>query len=102
MTIGDAPASAGDLEFDPRSNTLFLADPAGSLVLFHRDSQLHFTRLQDVKTQPSARTMVINHETGKAYLATAKFGLNSAAVSEELHYRPAAIPDTFSIIVVGR
>jgi YVTN family beta-propeller protein len=100
--IGNAPANAGDLGFDLRNNILFLANPAGSLVLFHRDSLLHFTKLQEIKTQPGARTMLVNQDKDKVYLVTAKFGLNSATVSEELHYRPTPVAGTFSVIVVGR
>jgi DNA-binding beta-propeller fold protein YncE len=101
--IGKAPDNAGDLDFDPHSNMLFLADPAGLLTVFRRESPTRYTRLPEIKTQPGARTMTVNHDDGKAYLATAKFGLNNSPnVSEELRYRPTPIPDTFSVIVVGR
>lgn len=101
--IGKAPDNAGDLDFNPRSNMLFLADPAGLLTVFRRDSPTHYTRLQAIKTQPGTRTMTVNHEDGKAYLATAKFGINNSPnISEELRYRPTPIPDSFSVIVVSR
>lgn len=100
--IGDAPSSVGDLDFDPQNNLIFLADPEGLLTIFRRDSSTHTTRLPEVKTAPGARTMAVNHDTGKAYLVTAKFGLNYTTVSEELHYRPTPVPDTFEVIVVGR
>lgn len=100
--IGDAPSNVGDLDFDPQNNLIFLADPEGLLTIFHRDSPTHSTRLPEVKTAPGARTMAINHETGKAYLVTSKFGLNYTTVSEELHYRPTPVPGTFEVIVVGR
>jgi DNA-binding beta-propeller fold protein YncE len=101
IAIGNAPSIVGDLDFDPQTNMLFLADPNGLLTIFRRNSPLSYTRLQDVKTEPGARTMIVNHETGKAYLVTAKFGLNSSTASEELHYRPTPIPDTFEVIVVS-
>jgi YVTN family beta-propeller protein len=100
--IGDAPAHAGDIDFDAKHNLLFLADPAGSLLIFRRDSPLKYSKLQQVKTESGARTMIVSHEDSKAYLATSKFGKNSDTVSEELQYRPTPIPDTFSVIVVGR
>jgi DNA-binding beta-propeller fold protein YncE len=102
-TIGKAPASVGDLDFNPHTNMLSLADPTGQLTIFRRDSPTHYTKLQNIKTQPGTRTMVVNHEDGRAYLATAKFGMNNSPnVSEELRYRPTPVPDTFSVIVVGR
>ncbi|GGG72188.1 YncE family protein [Edaphobacter dinghuensis] len=100
--IGDAPKDAGDLDFDPRLNLLFLADPAGSLTIFRRESPLRYTVLRSVNTEAGARTMVVNHKDGKAYLVTAKYGLNSGNVSEELRYRPTPIPGSFSVFVVSR
>lgn len=100
--LGDAPKDAGDLDFDPRLNMLFVADPAGSLTIFRRESPLHYTILQSVNTEAGARTMVVNHKDGKAYLVTAKYGMNSGNVSEELRYRPTPIPGSFSVFVVSR
>lgn len=100
--LGNAPKDAGDLDFDPRLNMLFLADPAGSLTIFRRESPLHYTMLQNINTEAGARTMVVNHKDGKAYLVTAKYGMNSGNVSEELRYRPTPIPGSFSIFVVSR
>lgn len=99
--IGNVPGIAGDLDFDSQSNMLFLANPAGSLSVYHRDSPVRYTRLQDVKTEPGARTMVVDHDSRNVYLATAKFGMNSANVSEELRYRPTPIPNTFFVLVAG-
>jgi DNA-binding beta-propeller fold protein YncE len=101
--IGSAPENVGDLQFDSRTNMLFLADPTGLLTIFRRDSPAHYIRLQDVTTEPGARTLVVSHDDGKAYLVTAKFGANNSPnVSEELRYRPTPIPGTFSVLVVGR
>jgi DNA-binding beta-propeller fold protein YncE len=100
--IGDSPSSVGDLDFDPRTGMLRLADPTGSLTIFRRSSPLRYIKLKSVKTDPGARTMVVNHDTGKTYLVTAKFGLNYTTASEELHYRPTPVPGTFEVIVVGR
>lgn len=100
--IGEAAENAGDLDFDPKLDMLFLADPAGSLSVLYRESTHHFTKLPNVKTEPGARTMVVDHENGKAYLVTSKYGLNSGNVSEELRYRPTPIPGTFSVLVVSR
>jgi YVTN family beta-propeller protein len=100
--IADAPANAGDIDFDARHNLLFVADPAGSLLIFRRDSPLKYSKLQQVKTDPGARTMIVSQKDSRAYLATSKFGKNTETASEELQYRPTPIPGTFSVIVVGR
>ena len=101
-TIGDAPANPGDISFDSEHKMLFVADASGALTIFHRESPLNYPKLQTVKTQPGARTLIVNQQDAKAYLVTSKFGQNSAAVSEELKFRPTPIPGTFSVIIVGR
>jgi DNA-binding beta-propeller fold protein YncE len=100
--IGEATQNAGDLDFDPQLNLLFLADAAGSLTVFRRESPSQYTKVQSVQTAPGARTMAVDHETGKAYLVTSKYGQNSGNVSEELKYRPTPLPGTFSVLVVSR
>jgi DNA-binding beta-propeller fold protein YncE len=100
--IGDAPPNAGDIDFDAQHNLLFVADATGTLSIFRRDSALKYSRVQQVKTQPGARTMAVNPKDLKAYLVTSKFGQNTGAVSEELQFRPTPIPGTFSVIIVGR
>jgi YVTN family beta-propeller protein len=100
--IGDAPANSGDINFDSKHNMLFLADASGTLTIFHRDSPIKYSRLQKIKTQPGARTMIVDQQDAKAYLVTSKFGQNTGAVSEELQFRPTPVPDTFSVLVVGR
>jgi YVTN family beta-propeller protein len=100
--IADAPANAGDIDFDVKHNLLFVADPAGSVLIFRRDSPLKYSKLQQVKTQSGARTMIVSQKDSKAYLVTSKFGQNTGVVSEELQFRPTPIPGTFSVIIVGR
>jgi hypothetical protein len=46
--------------------------------------------------------MIVNQQDAEAYLVTSKFGQNTGAVSEDLQFRPTPIPDTFSVIVIGR
>ena len=101
-SIGDAPPNSGDISFDSVHNMLYLADAAGTLIIFHRDSPAKYSKLQEVKTQSGARTITISQQDAKAYLVTSKFGQNTGAVSEELQFRPTPIPGTFSVLVVGR
>jgi hypothetical protein len=99
--IGDAAVGAGDIDFDAHRSLLFVADASGALTIFHRDSPVRYSVVQRLKTEPGARTMVLSPLSGNAYLATSKFGMNTATASEELQFRPTPVPDTFSIIVVG-
>ena len=101
-TIGQVPPGAGDIDFAPKQNLIFIADINGTLSIFHRESQNRYVKVQQVKTQPGARTMVASQQESKAYLVTAKYGPNTMATSEELKFRPAPIPDSFSLMVVER
>jgi YVTN family beta-propeller protein len=100
--IGDAPANIGNINFDSKHSMLFLADASGTLTILHRVSANKYLRFQTVKTQPGAKIMTVNEEGNKAYLVTSRFGQNTGAVSEELQFRPTPIPNSFSVIVVGR
>jgi YVTN family beta-propeller protein len=100
--IGDAPPNPGDIDFNSKHKMLFVADASGTLTIFHHDSPFKYSKVQKVNTQAGARTMIVNQQEAKAYLVTSKFGQNTAAVSEELQFRPTPVPGTFSVIVVGR
>jgi YVTN family beta-propeller protein len=100
--IGDAPSGAGDIDFDTVHNMLFLADISGTLTVFGRESSAQYSVVQQIKTQPGARTMIVSPDNNKIYLVTSKFGMNTATASEELQFRPTPVPGTFSVIVVGR
>ena len=100
--IGDAPSGSAEIDFDPRHNMLFLADASGMLVVFRRESPVKYAVVQQIKTRPGTRAMVVRHEDDKAYLVTAKFGMNTTTASEELQFRPTPMPGSFSVIVVGR
>jgi YVTN family beta-propeller protein len=100
--IAIAPANSGDIDFDSRHNMLFVAAADGTLTVFSRSSPLRYSILQQVKTQPGARTMVVNHDDAKAYLVTSKYGLNTESKSEEMQFRTTPVPGTFAVIVVSR
>ena len=101
-TIGQLPPGAGDIDFSPKQELIFVANIDGTLSIFHRESPNRFAKVQELKTQPGARTMIVSHLDPKAYLVTSKYGQNTAPTSEELQFRPTPIPDTFSVIVVER
>jgi YVTN family beta-propeller protein len=101
-TIGQVPPGAGDIDFAPKQNLVFSADVNGTLSIFHRESSGRYARVQQIKTQTGARTMIASHQGSKVYLVTAKYGQNTAATSEELQFRPTPVPGTFSVIVVDR
>lgn len=101
-SVGQVSAGTGDIDFVPKLNLLFVAGIDGTLSILHRESPNRYVRFQQIKTLPGARTMTTSHQASKAYLVTSKYGQNTAAISEELQFRPTPVPGTFSVIVVGR
>ena len=53
-------------------------------------------------TQRGARTMTFDSSSGRIYLATAQFGPRPDATAQNPHPRPAILPDTFTVLVVGQ
>ena len=46
--------------------------------------------------------MTLDEQTGHIYLATAKFGERPAPTADNPHPRPAIVPGSFTILVVGQ
>ena len=84
-----------------RSSTVIRRSRAAetaSLKLRARLRPAKFEILQTVTTPVGARTMDVDPETHKVYLATAEFEEQKPGATG----RPAAKPGTFMIVVVGR
>jgi YVTN family beta-propeller protein len=97
--IGDGPDAAG---FDPTHQVAFSSNGEGNLTVVHEDSPDKYSVIQTLATQRGARTMTFDPSTGKIYLVTAQFGPRPAATAENPRPRPAILPDTFVVLVVGR
>lgn len=97
-TIGDGPDAA---RFDAKKQLAFSSNGDGTLTVVHEDSPNKFTVVQNVPTKRGARTIEIDPSTGKIYLITAEFGPKPAPTAEHPHPRPAILPGTFEVIVVG-
>ena len=63
-------------EFDPNKGLVYFSSGGGdgSMSVFHEDTPDKYTLVETVKTQPGARTMALDHKTGRAYLSAAKLG----------------------------
>jgi len=81
--------------FDPYTqNAVASAGGCGTLTVVHEDSPDKFRVLEDVPTQPGARTMALDTETHNVLLVTARHGHGST-------YRNI-LPGTFVVLVVGK
>ena len=99
LPIGDGVDADG---FDPDNQFAFASCGEGVLTVVKEDSPDKFTVAQNVKTESGARTMALDPETHKIFLVTAKFGPPPAATTAQPHPRPAILPDTFEVLVVGK
>ncbi|MEH1794983.1 hypothetical protein [Nostoc sp.] len=55
----------------------FSSNGSGSLTVVHEDSPDKFSIVNNVVTEPGARTMALDLKTHQLYLATAKFSATS-------------------------
>ena len=96
--IGDGPDAAG---FDERNQLAFSSngeDGTFSVV----DSAHGYKTIENLPTQPGARTMAYDPSTDRAYVVTAQFGPRPDATAANPRPRPTILPDSFEILVLGR
>jgi YVTN family beta-propeller protein len=96
--IGKGPDAAG---YDPETKLAYSSNGEGTLSIIDA-SNSSYKVLQSVSTQPGARTMAWDSATGKIYAVTAQFGPRPNPTPTEPKPRPAIIPDSFTVLVVGR
>ena len=96
-TIGDGPDAA---RYDPTHKLAFSSNGSGTLTVIDAGKD-NYPVLQTLTTQPGARTMTLDTNTGRIYLATAEFGPRPAPTPTNPHPRPSIKPGSFTILVVG-
>lgn len=99
VPIGEGVDANG---FDPDTGFAFASCGEGVLVVAHEDSPDTFSVAQIVPTQRGARTMAVDTKTHQIFLVTAQFGPPPAPTDQQPHPRPAMIPDSFVVLVVGK
>ena len=95
--IGTGPDAAG---FSPQYQLAFSSNGDGTLSVV--DAAHGFKTIETLPTMRGARTMAYDPATDRVYLVTAQFGPAPAATAEVPRPRPAVIPDSFTVLVVGR
>jgi hypothetical protein len=97
-TIGDGPDAAS---YDANKKLAFASNGDGTLSVVDA-SKPGYAVVQTLPTMKGARTMTLDAATGKIYTVSAKFGPAPAATSAAPHPRPAALPDSFTVLVIGQ
>lgn len=92
------------LEFDGKTGLIYASTGGGdgALSIFHEDAPDKYSLVQTVKTLPGARTMALDHKTGRVYLPVADIGPAPEPTAENPRPRPRMVPGTFSVLVIGR
>lgn len=88
--------------FDQASGLAFASCGMGVLTVIHEDSPDKFTVLENVPTQPGARTMELDEKTHEVFLVTAKFGPPAAPTPDRPHPWPTILPDSFVVLVLSK
>jgi YVTN family beta-propeller protein len=95
--IGKGPDAAG---YDPRTQLAYSSNGEGTLSVIDASGG-SYKVVQTLSTQPGARTMAWDSAAGKVYVVTAQFGPRPEATAANPRPRPAIIPDTFTVLVLG-
>ncbi len=96
--IGEGPDAT---RYDAKRKLAFSSNGGGTLTIIDA-SKPTYPVLQNLDTQKGARTMTLDWVTGRIYLATATFGERPAPTASNPRPRPAIVPGSFTILVVGQ
>jgi YVTN family beta-propeller protein len=96
--IGDGPDAT---RYDAVHNLAFSSNGDGTLTIIDAGKP-GYPVLETVPTQRGARTMAYDPANDRAYVVTALFGPKPAPTPENPRPRPAVVPGSFTVIVVGR
>ncbi len=88
--------------FDPETGFAFASCGDGHLTVIKEDSKDKFRVAENVSTQEGARTLALDAKTHNVYLVTAKFGPPPAPTPQQPHPWHSIVPDTFTVLVVGK
>jgi len=95
--IGAGPDACA---FDARLDLVFSPNGRdGTMTVIREDSADHYSVIQTLDTQKSARTFALDPATHILYLAAAQF--NPLPADAPAHTRPVMKPDSFVIVEVG-
>ncbi len=91
--------------FNAKTGEAFSSQGDGTLTIIKENSPTSFAVEQNVQTPPRAKTLTLDAKTGHILLITAEFGPAPAAApggGGKGGGRAPMVPDTFSIVVVGK
>ena len=97
--IGDGPDGAG---WDPAHKLAFASCGRSATLSIIDAGAPGYPVIEELPTQTGARTMTYDVATDRIYLVTAEFGPRPDPTPENPRPRPAIVPGSFVVLVVGR
>lgn len=87
------------LEFDPAKGLIYVSSggEGGSLSVFHEDSPDRYSLVEKVTTEAGARTLAVDHKTGRVYLPVGQFAPAPGGAGG----RGSMVPNSFHVLVFG-
>jgi YVTN family beta-propeller protein len=95
--IGDGPDAGG---YDAKDELAFSSNGDGTLTVV--DAKNGYKVIETLPTQKGARTMAYDPSTDRVYFSAAEYGPTPAPSASVPHPRPSIVPDSYSVLVVGR
>jgi DNA-binding beta-propeller fold protein YncE len=101
-TVAKFPIGRSDgLVFDPALKIAYASNGEGTITAVKEISADKFELIENITTEPGARTIGIDLVTHHLFLPTAKLEA-VAPTAENAHPRPKMVPGTFHVIEVGK
>ena len=97
--IGDGPDAAG---WDAAHKLAFASCGREGILSVVNAADPSYPTIESLLTQPGARTMAYDSLADRIYLVTAEFGPRPAPTADNPRPRPAIVPGSFVVLVVGR
>ena len=88
--------------FDASTGLAFSSNGEGTVTIVREESPEKFSVVENIATQPGARTMTLDPSTHALYFPTAEFGPAPAPTTERPHPRPSILPNTFVILKMAK
>ena len=88
--------------FDPETQLAFSSNGEGTMTVVHEDSPEKFSILENVQTQPGAKTMSLDPKSHKIYLVSAKYEPVPPVTADTPRPKRKMIPDSFFVLVMGK
>lgn len=96
-SIGDGPDAAA---FDAKHQLAFASSGDGILTMV--DTANGYKTIESLETMKGGRTMAYDEANERVYVVSAETGARPAPTASNPKPRPAIIPDTFQVLVIGR